>query len=54
MFKEVNLDSSPEIEVFYMLFERCCSKNVKGSIKQYTEYFDFRCKIHFDHPVNFS
>ena len=39
------------IEAFGMLFGRCYSQNRMGSIIQHTEYFDFRCKIQLDHPV---
>ena len=32
-YSEVQLDFSPEIEVFHMLFQRCYCQNRKGSIK---------------------
>ena len=32
--REVQLDLTPEIEVFHMLFDRCHTKNRKRSIKQ--------------------
>ena len=35
VYREVQLDSTPEIEVFHTLFERCQSKNGKISIKQH-------------------
>ena len=39
MYRAVQLDSTPEMEVFYMLFQRYYSEIRKGSIKQHTEYF---------------
>ena len=42
VYKEVQLDLTPEIEVFHMLFERCPTKNRKRSIKQHIKYFNFR------------
>ena len=32
MYREVQLVFIPEIEVFYMQFERCSSQNRKGSM----------------------
>ena len=52
MYREVQLDFTPEMEVFYMLFERCYTENRKRSLKHYMKYFDFRSKIQLDHPVN--
>ena len=52
VYRVVQLDFTPEIEVFHMLFERCHSKNRKSSIKQHAEYFNFLCKIQFDHSVH--
>ena len=49
MYREVQLDFAPEMEVFQMLFERC---HTKGSLKQHTKYFNFRSIIQLDHPVN--
>ena len=51
MFPLVQLDFTPEIEVIYMLSERCHTKDRKSSIKQHIRYFNFRSKIHLDHPV---
>ena len=48
----VQLDFTPEIEVFHMLFERCHSKNRKRSIKQHIKYLYFRSKIQLDHLVD--
>ena len=45
------LNFTPEIEVFYMLFERTPSILSMTSLKQHMEYFNFRCKIQLDHPV---
>ena len=41
MYRLVQLNSSPEIEVFYMLLERCQTKNRKRSIAQHMKYFNF-------------
>ena len=38
-YREVQLDFTPEIEVFYMLFERCHIKNRQISHKQHIKYF---------------
>ena len=35
-----------------MLFDRSLSIFSMTSLKQYMEYFHFRCKIQLDHPVN--
>ena len=51
MYRDVQLDLLPEIEVFHMLFEKCRTKNRKRSIKQHMNYFNFRSKIQLDHPV---
>ena len=51
MYMVFQLDFTPDIEVFNTIFNRCHSKNRKPSIKQYTEYFNFPCKIQLDHPV---
>ena len=45
MYREVKLDFTPEMEVLYVLFERCHNKNRKISLKQHTTYFNFRSKI---------
>ena len=39
LYREVQLDLKPEIEVFHMLSERCHAKNRKISIKQHVQYF---------------
>ena len=52
MYREVQLDFAPEMEVFHMLFERCHTKSIEGSLKQHTKYFNFRSIIQLDHPVN--
>ena len=49
--REVQLDFTPEIDVFYTLFDRCHTRNRKRSLKQNKEYFNFRSKIQLDHPV---
>ena len=38
MYREVQLDLKPEIEVFHMLFERCHTKNRERYIKQHIKY----------------
>ena len=52
-YREVQLDFTPEMEVFYVLFERCHTKNGKRYLKQHLKYFNFRSKIQLDHPVRF-
>ena len=42
---------TPEIEVSYILFERCHTKNRKRCLKQHIKYFNFMSKIQLDHPV---
>ena len=51
VYRVEQLDLTPEMEVFHMLFERCHTKNRKGSIKQHIQYFNFRSKVQLDHPV---
>ena len=46
----VQLDLTPEIEVFHMLFERS-TKDRKISIKLHVKYFNFRSLVQLDHPV---
>ena len=41
-YREVQLDFPSEMEVLFMLFERCHNKNRKRSIKQQIKYFNFR------------
>ena len=38
MYWEVQLDLTPEIEVFHILFERCHTKNRERSIEQHIKY----------------
>ena len=54
VYRYVQLDFTPEMEVYYMLFERCHTKNSKRSIKQHMKYFNFWSKIQLDHPVEIS
>ena len=54
MYREIQLDFTPQIEVFYMLFERCHTKNRKRSLKLVIKYFNFRNRIQLkllNHPV---
>ena len=50
-YRVVQLNFTPEIEVFYMMFERPLSIFSMTSLKQHIEYSHFRCKILFDLPV---
>ena len=43
-YRVVEINITPEIEVFHMLFYRSLSIFSMTSLKQYTEYFYFRCK----------
>ena len=52
-YSVVQLDFTLIIEVFNILFNRCHSESRKSPIKLHTEYFNFLCKIQFDHPVHF-
>ena len=36
LYREVQLDFTPEIEIFYMMYERCLGQNRKISIRQHT------------------
>ena len=45
-YREVQLDPTPEIEVFHMLSERSHTKNSKRSIQQHKRYY-WR-KVHLD------
>ena len=54
LYSVVQLDFTPEIEVFYMLLERCHTKSRERSITQHMKYFNLWGKIKFDHPVKFS
>ena len=51
VYRKVQLDFTPEIKVFVMLFERCHSKNSVKSIKQHIKYFNLRSKMQPDPPV---
>ena len=51
VYRKIQLDSTPEIEVLYMPFERCDTKNRKRSIKHHVKYFNFRSKVQLDTPV---
>ena len=42
---------TPEMEIFFMLFGRCHTKNQKRSLKRHIKHFNFRSKIQLDHPV---
>ena len=44
VYSEVQLDSTPEMEVLYMMFDRCHTKDRKRSLKRHTKYFNFRFK----------
>ena len=39
----VQLNLTPEIEIFYMRFDRSLPIFSRTSLKQYMEYFNFRC-----------
>ena len=52
MYREVQQDCTPEIEVLYMMFERCETKNRKRSFRQHLKYINFRSRIQLDHPVS--
>ena len=52
MYRVVQLIFTPEIEVFYMLFERRHTENRMRSIKQHIKYFNSRSKVQLDHPVD--
>ena len=47
----VQLNLTPEIEVFYMLFDRSLSISRMTSLKQHMKYFHFRCYIQLGLPV---
>ena len=51
VYREVQLDFTPEMEIFFMLFGRCHTKNQKRSLKRHIKHFNFRSKIQLDHPV---
>ena len=43
LYREVQLNLTPEIEVFYMMFGRYPSIFSMKSLKQHMEYFNFLC-----------
>ena len=47
----VQLNFIPEMEVFYLLFNRYPSMFSMTSLKQHMEYFNSQCKIQLDLPV---
>ena len=47
-YRVVQLNFTPEMEVFYMLLERSLSTFSMLSLKQLMEYFYLRCKIQLD------
>ena len=51
MYRVVQLNFTPGIELFYMLFDISLSIFCVASLKQHVEYFHFRCKIQLDFPV---
>ena len=51
LYRVVQLNFAPEIEVFYVLFEKSLYIFSVTSIKHHIQYFHFRCKIQLDHPV---
>ena len=51
MVQQLQLNFTPEIEVFHMLFDRSLSISSMTSPKHRMEYFNFRCKIQLDLPV---
>ena len=50
-YRVVLLNFTPEIEVFYMLFERSLSIFNITYLRHHIEYINFRCKIHLNLPV---
>ena len=54
MNEVVQLNFTPEIEVFYMLFYRYLSTFSMTSLKQNIEYFHSRCKIKLSLPVDWK
>ena len=53
MYWMTTQDGTREIEIFNKLFDRYYNIHVNrvSSLKQFTEYFNFLCKIQLDHPV---
>ena len=52
-YRVVQVNFTPESEVFYMLFERYFSIVSVTSLKQHRVYFQCPCKIQLDLPVGF-
>ena len=50
-YRAVELDLTPEIEVFHLLFETGHTKNRKKYIKLHIKYINFRCLVQLYHPV---
>ena len=54
-YRVVQLNFTPEIEVFYLLFEISLPIFSMTSLKQHIECLNFRCKIQSDlHVVNYA
>ena len=51
LYRVVQLALTPEIEVFYVLFDRSLSIFSTTSLKHRMKYLHFRCKIQLDLPV---
>ena len=53
IYREVQLDFTPEIEVLHIYYTSCLRdvviKNREISLKQYMKYLNFRSKIQLDH-----
>ena len=49
-YREVQLDLTPEIEEFHMMFERCHTK--KNRRRSIIKYFNFGSSVQLDHPVH--
>ena len=47
----MTVNFTPEVEVFYMLYERSLSFFRMTSLKQHMGYFNFLCKMQSDLPV---
>ena len=46
MYRKLQLYFTPEIEVFYMMFERYHTNNRKMYLKQHIKYFNFRSTLY--------
>ena len=51
LYREVQLDFTPEMEVFCIMLDRSLPIFTMASVKQHKEYFNFRNKIQLDQPV---